>query len=84
MPLTLLDVAFWLPTATLPCHEDALCAVVGAAAATDKPLDRLPADPNHFCGGTVADPDHRACLIDTLTRFSVATDAKNSPSGVFA
>jgi hypothetical protein len=33
-------------------------------------------DPIHFCGGTVADPDHRACLIDTLMRFAAAMDAK--------
>lgn len=84
MPLTLLDVAFWLPTATLPCYEDALYAVVGAAAATGLSLDQLPADPAHVCVNTLADPDHRACLIDTLTRFAAAADAKIKPSGVFA
>ena len=84
MPLTLLDVAFWLPTATLPCHEDALYAVVGAAAATGLSLDQLPADPSHFCVGTLIDPEHRTCLIDTLARFALATDAKIKPLGVFA
>lgn len=84
MSLTLLDVAFWLPTATLPCYEDALYAVVGAAAATGLSLAELPADPSHFCVHTLADPDHRACLLDVLARFAVATSAKNGPLGVFA
>ena len=84
MSLTLLNVAFWLPTATLPCHEDALYAVVGAAAATGLSLDQLPADPTHFCVGTLIDPDHRACLLDVLARFVVATNAKTNPLEVFA
>lgn len=76
MPLTLLDVAFWLPTATLPCYEDALHAVVGAAAATGLPLDQLPADPTFFHDKTVADPEHRTCLIDTIKQLTAAADAK--------
>ena len=83
MPFTLLDVAFWLPTATLPCYEDALYAVVGASAASGLSLDQLPADPGHFCVHTLADQDHRACLLDVLARFYVATSAKSDPSGVF-
>ena len=84
MPLTLLDVAFWLPTAALPCYDDALYAVVGAAAATGLSLAQLPADPGHFCVHTLAGPDHRACLLDVLARFVVATNAKTNPLGVFA
>lgn len=84
MPLTLLDVALWLPTAALPCYEDALYAVVGAAAATGLPLDQLPAEPTHLFFNTLADPDHRACLIDTIARFAVATNAKKNPLEVFA
>ena len=84
MPLSLLDVAFWLATATPPCHEDALYAVAGAAAFTGLPLDQLPADPAHFCVGTPIDPEHRTCLLDILTRFAVATNAKKNPLEVFA
>lgn len=84
MPLSLLDVAFWLPTATLPCYEDALYAVVGASAASGLSLDQIPADPTHFCVGTPIDPEHRTCLIETLARFAAADNAKNNPSGVFA
>lgn len=83
MPLTLLDVALWLPTAALPCYEDALYAVVEAAA-TGLPLDLLPAEPTHLFFNTLADPDHRACLIDTIARFTVATNAKNNFLKVFA
>jgi hypothetical protein len=84
MPLSLLDVAFWLPTATLPCYEDALYAVVGASAASGLSLDQLPAEPTHLFFNTLADPDHRACLIDTIARFAVATNAKNKTVEIFA
>lgn len=84
VPLTLLDVVFWLPTATLPNYEDALYAVVGAAAVTGLSLDQIAADSAYFCVNTLADSEHRACLTDTLARFAVATTAKNNPLGVFA
>lgn len=84
VPLSLLDVAFRPPTATLPCYEDALYAVVGASAASGLSLDQLPADRTHFCIGTPIDPEHRTCLIDMLARFAVATNAKSDLLGVFA
>lgn len=83
MPLSLLDVAVWPPTTTLPCYEDPLYGVVGATAATGLPLDQLPTDPAHFCVGTLTDPKHRTCLLDVLARFVVATSAKTNPLGVF-
>ena len=83
VPLTLLDVAFWLPTATLPCYEGTLYAVVGTSAASGLSLDQLPADAPHFRVHTPADQDHRTCVLDVLARFAVAARAKNDPLGGF-
>lgn len=77
----LLDVAVWLPGADLPCFQDALYAVAGASSATGKPLHELPADLAYFSNDVLKDPDHRICLLDTLTRFSAAGDVKNKFSG---
>ena len=81
---SLLNVLFALVSADIPNFDDALYAVAGDAAATGLSLDQIPADPRHFCGHTLADPDHRACLLDVLARFAVATSAKNDSSGGFA
>lgn len=74
---TLLDVALWPPTASLPCFQDVLYAVVGASRAMGRPLDDLPADPAYFSNGALEDADHRCCLLETLTRFTAVADVES-------
>lgn len=82
MSHSLLDVLFWLPSADVPDHTDSLSAVVGAAAAIGRPVDQLPADPDYFRVGAVADAGHLACLLDTLERFNTAMVSQITPGEI--
>jgi hypothetical protein len=63
-------------------HIGSLSAVAGVAAAVERPLDQLPADPDLFRAGAVADAHHLECLLDTLERFNSAVAAQIVPGEI--
>lgn len=81
MSHSLLDVAFWLPTADIQTAQDALYALAGAAAATGKTLETLPADPEAFNATQLPDAEHRARVIATIKQYRATLDANFGNDG---
>lgn len=75
MPHSLLDIAFWLPTADIQTAQDAFYALAGAAAATGKTLEALPADPEAFDAAQLPDAEHRARVLATIKQYRATLDA---------